>query len=119
MALVTDVRRSDPMALLAVLEIYRAKPETAYLNLARRIGDNIVANRFVGNLFIEVKGQECARFDAIDPLALLHLEAAIQGRPGAVPAFIGGAWRYLQGWDYGDGRRRTTDLRDFYRLPSS
>ncbi len=104
---------SDAQALLAILELYRGSGQTPHLSLARRIGDNIVRHRFRNNLFVKSTQHRYARFDALEPLALLTLEAAIRGEPEQVPAFIGGLWRYLQG-PY-DGHGRASDQRLFYR----
>jgi len=112
MALNLKTGCSNPLALLAVLELHRGSGEAGYLSLARRIGDNMIEHRFRNNLFVESDRHIYARFDALDPLALLTLEAAIRGKPDQVPTFIGGLWRYLQG-PY-DGHGRASDQRLFY-----
>ncbi len=103
----------DPLALLAVLEVYRGKGDDVYLSLARRIGDNIIQQRYRNHLFVESERHLYARLDALDPLALLALEATVRGEPERAPAFIGGLWRYLQG-PY-DGHGRANDQGLFYR----
>ncbi len=100
----------DPLALLAVLEVYRGNGDDVYLALARRIGDNIVQRRYRNQLFVESERNLYARFDALEPLALLALEAAVRGESERVPAFVGGLWRYLQGPYDGHGRARDYNL---------
>ncbi|MGI5819621.1 MAG: pectate lyase [Armatimonadota bacterium] len=105
---------SDPLALLALLELHRGTGRPVYLPMAGRIGENIVTDRFHNSLFISGATYRYARFDALEPLALLTLEAAMRGKIDAVPSFIGGLHRYLQG--PADGHERTTDHKLFYQL---
>lgn len=102
----------DPLALLALLEVHRGSGDQAYLDLAAKIAQNIVERRFINDLFPTSPAHGYARFDALEPLALLHLEAARRGHNGNVPDFIGGCWRYLQGPYNGQGR--STDQKLFY-----
>jgi len=74
---------SDPAALLGFLELFRKTTDRAFLQSAERIGDNIIA---VGRFR---KGW--VKFDRVEPLALLQLAAALQGRTALVPAYTGGA----------------------------
>ncbi|MFP4250856.1 MAG: pectate lyase, partial [Armatimonadota bacterium] len=77
-----DTDNAHPHALFGVLEIIRAADDPAYRELAVRIGDNIIASRFHPNLRVNVASTE--------PLALLALEAVLQGRPEDVPRYNGG-----------------------------
>jgi pectate lyase len=87
----------DAFALFAVLEIYRHTEDREYLRLAQTIGANIVANRFHHGFFAP-EGCAYAGVDAIEPYALLALEAAAARAYDLVPGFINGSG-YLGG-DY-------------------
>ena len=97
---------SDPMALFAVLELHRAAEHPDYLALAARLGENIVGRRFHHGFFLPSERHIHANFNAVEPLALLALEALERGEPDAVPRYNGG-----RGFFHGphDGRGRTTD----------
>jgi len=97
---------ADPVALFGVLEVCRAADRPAYRDLARRIGDNIVEQRFHKGFFLPSAGHLNANFNALEPLAILALEAMLRGTPEAVPRYNGG-----RGYIHGphDGLGRTTD----------
>ncbi len=101
-----DTSRSDPDALFAILEISQTADEPAYLELAEVIGDNIVRGRYHDGFFLQSANRINANFDAVEPLALLSLEAARRGEPEAVPIYSGG-----RGFIHGrfDGMGRTYD----------
>jgi len=80
----------DANAIFAVLEIYRAVRDPAYLELARRIGNNIINYKFSRGFFVSEPDCEYVKFDAIEPLALLYLQATIEGKSELVPKFING-----------------------------
>ncbi|MFB3827951.1 MAG: pectate lyase [Bryobacteraceae bacterium] len=80
---------SDAGALFGFLALYRKTQKRGFLEMAARIGDNILAAHFVKGFFVRSANHVNAKFDAVEPLALLHLEAARQGRPNAVPVFHG------------------------------
>jgi pectate lyase len=102
-ALAMDTAHSDPVLLFALIEMHRAGATPAYLQLAERIADNMLEQRFHQGFFVPDKSRLNANFDAIEPLALLALEAVLQGRPAAVPAYVGGCG-YIQGSFDGYGR---------------
>lgn len=97
---------SDPMAIFSLLEICKVTDDTAYRDLAVRLGDNILDDRFHNSLFVPGKSNKYASVNAIEPLALLSLEAMVQGDPSQVPMYNGGS-----GYFHGphDGFGRTTD----------
>ncbi len=97
---------ADPVALIAVLELCGTGEWPAYRELACRIGDNIVRQRFHRGFFLPSARHVNARFDALEPLALLSLEAVLRGKPEAVPRYRGGR-AYIHGPH--DGLGRTTD----------
>jgi cytohesin len=69
---------SDPFALLSFLELYRKTSDKAFLEMAMRIGDNILAKRLQKEFFIASAKHIYAKFDAFEPLVLLHLHMAIK-----------------------------------------
>ena len=100
-----ETTSSDPVLLYAVLEICRSGDHPDYRALAGRIGDNIIAQRFHKGFFLPSSAHVNARVGAIEPLALLALEAMLRGEPQSVPRRGG------TGFFHGphDGRGRTTD----------
>ena len=76
---------SDPKDLLSCLELCRSTGGRAFLDLAVSIGDNILERRFHKGFFVRSDQHLYARFDDMEPLALLALAAMLRGEPGAVP----------------------------------
>ncbi|NLW55811.1 MAG: pectate lyase [Firmicutes bacterium] len=95
--LALETREADYRILFALLEIYRTIPHRAYLALARRVGDNILRSKFRHGYFLRQPDCLYAEFNAVEPLALLALEATIRGTPELVPGYL--AAGYLTG-DY-------------------
>jgi len=100
---------SDPYDLLGCIELYRSTGRTEFSAMARRIGDNILEQRFCKGFFVPSKDHLYARFDAVEPLALLTLAAMIQGRPEAVPEVWPGQSYFHCPYD-GVGRTRDIDV---------
>ncbi len=101
-----DTNASSPELLFGVLEIMRGAPHPDYRALAVRLGDAILEHRFHDGFFLPSADHVNANFDAIEPLALLTLEAYLRNAPGAAPA-----WPAARGYIHGphDGVGRTTD----------
>ena len=101
-----ETNASDPQLLFGVLEVMRGAPHPDYRQLALRLGDAILENRFHDGFFLPSPEHVNANFDAIEPLALLTLEAYLRNTPEAAPAWPGG-----RGYIHGphDGMGRTTD----------
>jgi len=78
--------KPDTDSLFGFLELYRATQNTAFLKVAEQIGDHIVQIWFKHGFFVR-DDRRYASFDRAEPLALLHLAAAMEGRPEAVPAY--------------------------------
>ncbi len=76
---------SDPDALFAVLEMYRATEHGGWLDFGRALADQMVKLRHHRGLFIDSPNHLYAKFDRHEPVALLHLAAAERGEPDAVP----------------------------------
>ena len=90
---------SDTSALFGFLELYKKTQNEAYLDIAKRIGDNIVKDRFHEGFFTRSERHPFAKFDRAEPLALLHLAAAMEGKSDSVPAYCGGAGFYAAAYD--------------------
>lgn len=82
---------SNPDILIAVLELYKLTGEEPYIILAERIGKNILAERFHDGYFLPSKKHKYARFDTLEPLALLHLIASKHGKTHLVPPYLTGS----------------------------
>jgi len=85
----TDI--SSPYAIFALLERHKWTRDQATLKLAEKIADNLLARSFHNGFFVRDEKSSIAEFDAIEPLALLALEATLRGEPDKVPAFSGGS----------------------------
>ncbi len=102
---------SNPNLIFGLLEIYRATGNKDYLEMAESIGDSILENKFVNGLFVEINNFAYAKLDAPEPLALLHLAAAMQEKPNLVPDFWGGKGFFQCNYD---GIGRTWDWAVIY-----
>lgn len=101
-------KNNDAFALFSLLDIHRKTRNEAYLQLARAVGDNIVRAHWHHGYFTPYEDQIFANIDAIEPYALLALEAAIKGQPELIPDFINGSG-FLDGeYRYADGQVRPT-----------
>jgi pectate lyase len=80
-----DTYYSTYALLLGMLELYEKTQDDAFLKMARRVGDNIIASRFHKGFFVPTKKHIYAKFDAIEPLVLLHLNAALKGDRNKLP----------------------------------
>ena len=102
---------ADPVALFSLLDIYRGTHETAYLELACRIGDNIIGQYFNEGFFAG-KNNIYAPTDSEEAFALIALETAVRGDWDAVPRYNSG-----RGFIHGnyDGYGRTYDKVVFWQ----
>jgi len=55
----------EPEMIFGLLDLYEKTGERAYLDLATRVGRNILGNRFDKGFFVENKRLLYARFDAV------------------------------------------------------
>ncbi|MCG7852819.1 MAG: ankyrin repeat domain-containing protein, partial [Methanosarcinaceae archaeon] len=76
---------SDTYGLLGFLELYTTTHHREYLKMAERIGDNILKTRYHKGFFVPSEKHTFSRFDCSEPLALLHLEAALRSGSNLVP----------------------------------
>jgi len=85
----TDLRAAitcaDAYGLLGFLELYNKTKKPELLLTARRLADNIVAKKFNKGFFALSQEHIYARFDCLEPLALLHLVAAFESQQELVP----------------------------------
>ena len=75
--LLTSTDCSNPYALLAFMELHRCTGHNEFWDMAKRIGDNILARRFHKGFFVASNKHIYTKFDAVDSLALLHLHAVL------------------------------------------
>ncbi len=77
---------TDPILLLALLELYEGAGVPDYLHLAERIGENI-AGLFKGGLIIDAETKD-ADFCIVEPYALVRLEGVRRGQADRIKHFI-------------------------------
>ncbi|MEX0609196.1 MAG: hypothetical protein WD016_12200 [Balneolaceae bacterium] len=85
-----ETGEEDPTVLVSVLELFEATGNPQFLELAERIGDNILEERFFDGYFQPSDDHVYTRFDTPEPLVLLMLEAARQGRYKIVAPYLTG-----------------------------
>ncbi|WP_449538924.1 hypothetical protein [Ferdinandcohnia sp. Marseille-Q9671] len=98
-----DTTCSDAIALFAIIDLYKATKCKEYLNLGRVIGDNIVRRSFHKGYFTIDSSRKNAKFDALEPFALVTLQAAIEDKLEVIPRFIDGAGFIHGGYMFPDG----------------
>lgn len=107
---------SDSKALFAVLDVYKATSCQEYLKLARLIGSNIIKDYYHQGYFMYGPDYLYAKFDRIEPLALLALQAAEEGRSDAVPGFINGSGFTAGAYEFPDGTIKEIQDGDLYTI---
>jgi pectate lyase len=115
-AVILDTECSDPIALFAVIDLYKATKCKEYLNLGRVIGDNIVGRSFHKGYFVKDSTRMNAKFDALEPFALVSLQAAIEDKLEDIPGFINGAGFISGGYMFPDGTFETVSDGELYSL---
>ena len=80
-----DTTCAEPRILLGILELHRKNNEPIYLELAGKIGDNIIREKYRRGFFVQSRNNSNSRFDALEPLALLYLACVIDGKQDLVP----------------------------------
>jgi len=109
-------KNDDAFSVFALVDIFRQTQNKEYLNLARVVANNLVKNKFNHGYFTPGADYFYANFDAIEPYALLSLDAAIKGTPDKVPAFINGCG-FVQGeYKFPDGNVKSIKDDYFYTL---
>jgi pectate lyase len=115
--LATD--NANAYALFSVLDLYRQTHAGQYLQLARAIGNNIVKHYFHHGYFTPYEDTIFANINAIEPYALLALDAAIKGTPEKVPYFINGFGYYEGFYRFGPGQAREVNEGFLFRARKS
>jgi pectate lyase len=103
---------SDPHLLFALLELHRASGKAAFLGEAEAIGRNILKQRVHDGWFVTSQRHVFCRMANDESQALLHLAAALMGKPEAVPMFTG-AEPFFHA-EYGTSIGRVYDSADIY-----
>ncbi len=104
---------SDPYALLGFLELHQRGKKKPFLNIASRIGDNIISDRFYMGFFIPSKEALYTKFDYIEPLALLSLETTISENFSLIPQIWPSSSFFACEYD-GSGGESKEDTRVIY-----
>ncbi len=102
---------ADPELVFALLDLAQGTRNRAYLELARRVGDNLLASQFHHGLFVPSKDHLYCQLDTITPLALLYLEVALQGIEVDLPVYSGSRGMFHCPYE---GAGRTYDRHVFY-----
>ena len=85
-----ETSHGEATSLLALLGIWRGTGAKLYLELAEVIGDNLIRRTSGMGSSCRATRPSTRASDALKPLALLSLEAALRGQPDLVPAYTGG-----------------------------
>ncbi len=111
-----ETKCSDPKALFALVDLFRATSNSEYLRLGQVIAANIEKTYFHKGYFLKGREYRYARLDAVEPLALLALEAALRDEPDLVPVFINSSGYIGGDYQEPDGTVRNAYDREFYDL---
>lgn len=99
----------DPFALISMIELYEDTGNVNYLNVARTIGNNIIANKFHRGFLVDAEPLRYARLDSPIALALLNLDAACRGiKLSEMPYYLADSG-YIHGYmlnGFGNGETR-------------
>jgi 6-phosphogluconolactonase len=98
----------DPETILALLELHGKAGGRHYLDIAVRVADRMIEHQFRQGFFVPGGQHLFARVDALAPLALLHLEAALHASRARIPEAVGGKAYFHCPFD-GLGRTRDND----------
>jgi len=80
-----DTQCSAVYGRLGFLELYGKTNKPEFLQMAQRIGDNIVNSQFYKGFFVPSTKHIYTRFDCVEPLALLNLHATTKRNMLSVP----------------------------------
>ncbi|KAF1020370.1 MAG: Pectate disaccharide-lyase [Paracidovorax wautersii] len=108
----THTRNSDPYAIFALIDLWRATQDRRYLDVAQTVADNIVRQHLHGGFFMKDARLQYAAIDDIDPYALLALEATLRKQPQAVAPFLNGSGFTEGAYRLPDGRVRVSTRDD-------
>lgn len=83
-------RNAEGTTLFAILELYQTTKREVFLDLARAIGNQIIDKCYTDGYFTLDKECVYSHIDQVEPLALVALEATLQGKYEQIPTFIDG-----------------------------
>lgn len=105
-----ETTQADTSVVFALLDLHEATKQPVFLQLARRVGDNLIAKEYHKGFFVTDADHVVCKFDTVTPLALLYLEVALRDLPIKLPIYSAGK-SYLHGPFEGV---RTYDHRTIY-----
>jgi pectate lyase len=108
-------KNADAHALFSLLDLYRQTHADAYLQLARCVGDNVVRDKYHHGYFTPYEDTIYANVNAIEPYALLALDATIKGTPEKVPSFINGFGFFSGEYKFPNGKSKRINDDLLYR----
>lgn len=85
-----EISADAPELVFALLDLHQATGHRAFLETARRVGDNILARQFHNGFFLRSPKHLYAKFDSPAALSLLYLEVALTGGKVKLPPYYGG-----------------------------
>lgn len=94
--------------IYTLLELHQTAPHPEYLERAEIVANRTINNQYHHGYFLPSSNHIHAKFDSIEPLALLALEATLLGSPELVPDWNGGEG-YIHGNFEGLGRTYDSD----------
>lgn len=103
---------ADPLAIFCLLELFEIAHQAEFLSLAQAVADQLLVRRVVADWFVPSVRHRYAKFDAVEPIALLHLAGTLLGRSDVVPRYP--ASQAFFGSAYGD-RGHTIDNAFWYQ----
>lgn len=74
-----DTTCNNPEILIGVVSLYKETKVPEFLELGRRIADNMIASYFKDGLFVKGENYKYASFNVVHPYALIALYAAAKG----------------------------------------
>lgn len=108
---------NDAWTIQGLIELHQVRPDSALLQAAMKVADNLLQDHLVDRLFVEHRQQRFARIGRPEPLALLHLAALLRGAPpGTVPAQLPGIKYFTAHWWQ---KGRTSDYLEWFPLARS
>ena len=109
-----DTKATDANLIFALIDVHARWKDPAWLELARRIADNLLAAEFHQGFFTAGPEVRMCRFDTISPLALLHLHNALAGGNTPLAPYSSGSSYFHCPFD---GLGRTYDNQAIYSIP--
>lgn len=106
----------EATALLAILDLYKTTKNTEFLELGKVVGNNMVEHYYNHGYFSHNKDCLYADLNRIEPLALLALEAALQGKEALIPPFVNGKGYIDGGYQLCNGEMVSTATSTLYEI---